>query len=272
MKKRKIGRLLFWLLLLVVVISATGVTVAMNLAEEKMDMQQETESETEKTSETEQVNYEVPKPDVSEQLLTVNDYSRPGEKTDGIKYIVIHYLGNPKTTAQENHDYFESLKDLQNCYMSANYVVGLEGEIIQCVPDGEVAYASNQENHESISIENCHMDTTGEFLKDTYISLVKLTAYLTETYNLGREQIIRHHDVTGKDCPIYYTEHEDYWEDFRDDVMTYRELCKKQVVTDEELETILKGLAHTYKDKSEAREVEETESEESENRNGKDEY
>ena len=136
MKKRKIGRLLFWLLLLVVVISATGVTVAMNLAEEKMDMQQETESETEKTSETEQVNYEVPKPDVSEQLLTVNDYSRPGEKTDGIKYIVIHYLGNPKTTAQENHDYFESLKDLQNCYMSANYVVGLEGEIIQCVPDG----------------------------------------------------------------------------------------------------------------------------------------
>ena len=127
MKKRKIGRLLFWLLLLVVVISATGVTVAMNLAEEKMDMQQETESETEKTSETEQVNYEVPKPDVSEQLLTVNDYSRPGEKTDGIKYIVIHYLGNPKTTAQENHDYFESLKDLQNCYMSANYVVGLEG-------------------------------------------------------------------------------------------------------------------------------------------------
>ena len=100
MKKRKIGRLLFWLLLLVVVISATGVTVAMNLAEKKMDMQQETESETEKTSETEQVDYEVPKPDVSEQLLTVNDYSRPGEKTDGIKYIVIHYLGNPKTTAQ----------------------------------------------------------------------------------------------------------------------------------------------------------------------------
>ena len=84
-----------------------------------------------------------------------------------------------------------------------------------------------------------------EFLKDTYISLVKLTAYLTETYNLGREQIIRHHDVTGKDCPIYYTEHEDYWEDFRDDVMTYRELCKKQVVTDEELETILKGTG-TY--------------------------
>ena len=38
MKKRKIGRLLFWLLLLVVVISATGVTVAMNLAEEKMNI------------------------------------------------------------------------------------------------------------------------------------------------------------------------------------------------------------------------------------------
>lgn len=264
MKARKWKRRVLWLLLILIVIAGAGVTIAMNLAEKDL-AEKKTEVQTEgKESETGNAaakkTYKVEKPEVSEQLLTVNDYSRPGEKTDATKYIVIHYLGNPKTTAQENHDYFESLKDLQNCYMSANYIVGLEGEIIQCVPDNEVAYASNQENHESISIENCHLDSTGKFLKDTYISLVKLTAYLTETYNLGRNQIIRHHDVTGKDCPLYYTEHEDYWEDFRDDVMTYRDLCKKQEVTDEELEKLLKGIAHTYQDKSEA-EDEERESE-----------
>ena len=103
-------------------------------------------------TETEHVN-PVPYPDIDEQLLTINDWSRPGTKTDAIEYVVVHYLGNPKTTAQQNHDYFESLKDLQDVSMSANFVVGLEGEIIECVPPGEIAYASNSMNHLSISIE-----------------------------------------------------------------------------------------------------------------------
>ena len=136
-----------------------------------------------------------------------------------IKYIVVHYLGNPKTTAQQNHDYFESLKnDLDEVYMSANYIVGLDGEIIQCVPDDEIAYASNNENHESISIENCHMDDTGKLNEATYHSLVSLVAYLSEKYHLDRDHIIRHYDVTGKICPKYYVEHEERWEEFKDDV------------------------------------------------------
>ena len=42
-----------------------------------------------------------------------------------------------------------------------------------------------------------------------------------------REHIIRHYDVTGKECPLYYVEHEDKWEEFRDDVMNYIEECKE---------------------------------------------
>ena len=114
------------------------------LLRETVSIQIETETD---PPETEYVN-PVPRPDIDIQHLTINDYSRPGTKTDAINYIVIHYLGNPKTTAQQNHDYFESLKDLQNMSMSANYVVGLEGEIIECVPPGEIAYASNSMNHE----------------------------------------------------------------------------------------------------------------------------
>ena len=86
-------------------------------------------------TETEHIN-PVPYPDIDEQLLTINDWSRPGTKTDAIEYVVVHYLGNPKTTAQQNHDYFESLKDLQDVSMSANFVVGLEGEIIECCTAG----------------------------------------------------------------------------------------------------------------------------------------
>ncbi len=182
----------------------------------------ETEAETEKT----ELNV-VPYPDVDEQLLTVNEWSRPGEAVDSIEKIVIHYLGNPQTTAQQNHDYFESLKDLQNTSMSANFIIGIEGEIIECVPPGEIAYASNSMNHLSVSIENCHLDSTGKFTEATYESLVKLTAWLVEEYDLTRDDIIRHYDVTGKECPLYYVQNPDKWEEFKDDVMNYIEECQE---------------------------------------------
>lgn len=185
----------------------------------------EIETETEK-AEPEYVN-PVPRPDIDVQHLTVNEFSRPGEKTDAINYIVIHYLGNPKTTAQQNHDYFESLKDLQDVSMSANFIVGIDGEIIECVPPGEIAYASNSMNHESISIENCHLDDTGRFTEDTYESCVKLAAYLAAEYQIDRDHIIRHYDVTGKACPLFYVEHEDKWEEMKDDIMNYIEECRQ---------------------------------------------
>ena len=163
----------------------------------------------------------VPKPEIDEQLLPINPYSRPGEEVDRIEKIVIHYLANPNTSAQQNHDYFESLKDLKDISMSANYIVGTDGEIIECVPPGEIAYASNEMNKSSVSIENCHLDSSGRFTEKTYDTLVRLTAWLVAEYELDRDDIIRHYDVTGKECPVYYVEHEDKWEAFKDDVISY---------------------------------------------------
>ena len=39
-------------------------------------------------------------------------------------------------------------------------------------------------------------------------------------YDLGIEDVIRHYDVTGKLCPLYYVEHEDAWQQFKADVDT----------------------------------------------------
>lgn len=226
------GRFLLWIAVTAVTVAAVWFLLQLVPKEdENVDIlldapvEIETEPVTEPDSETPAENI-VPPPNIDVQPLSINDYSRPGEKVDSIDYIVIHYLGNPKTTAQENHDYFESLKDLQNTSMSANFVVGIEGEIIECVPPGEIAYASNSMNHLSISIENCHLDDSGRFTQETYNSCVHLTAYLAAKYDIDREHIIRHYDVTGKECPLYYVEHEDKWEEFRDDVMTYIEECK----------------------------------------------
>lgn len=78
------------------------------------------------------------RPEIDVQLLDINEYSRPGIESDGITGIVIHYTANPGSTAQENRDYFEGLKDTHETSASSNFVVGLEGEIIQCVPTWEV--------------------------------------------------------------------------------------------------------------------------------------
>ncbi len=227
-KKQKSSHILLWIVFAEIVIVVFGLLLILWPREdEELDALLEQDVTIDYIEETEgEQQLCVSRPEIDEQFLTINEYSRPGTKTDGINYIVIHYLANPMTTAQQNHDYFESLKDLQNMSMSANYVIGLEGEIIQCVPDDEIAYASNSENHDSISIENCHKDSSGKFTEATYNSLVHLTAYLTEKYGLGRDDIIRHYDVTGKECPIYYVENEDKWEEFKDDVMNYRAECE----------------------------------------------
>ena len=59
---------------------------------------------------------------------------------------------------------------------------------------------------------------TGQFNDATYASLVRLTAYLCERFSLDTDDVIRHYDVTGKLCPLYYVEHEDAWEKLRADI------------------------------------------------------
>ena len=151
---------------------------------------------------------------VDVQIIPIDGDSRTGEKLRGIKDIVIHYVGNPGTTAQQNHDYYGN----PDSEVSSHFIVGLDGEIIQCVPLNEKSAASNWRNIDTVSIEVCHPDSTGEFTEQTYASLVKLTAWLSELCNLDTNHIIRHYDITGKNCPLYFVEHQDKWEQFKEDV------------------------------------------------------
>lgn len=167
---------------------------------------------------------------IKEMFLTVNKFSRPGIKLEKVLKIVVHYIGNPNTTALANRNYFENLKaqipDSTNTYclnkdgsyqlykgskvklrwVSAHLIVGMSGEIIQCIPFNEWSYCSNQANGYSISIECCHPDSGGKFTSATEKSLAELCAWLCEMFGLNPEtDIIRHYDVTGKQCPLYWS-------------------------------------------------------------------
>ena len=153
---------------------------------------------------------------IEEDFLTVNDYSRPGTKLDAVNGVVVHYVGNPGTTARQNHSYFQNLSSTGETYASSHFLIGLEGEIIQNVPLDEVAYCSSQRNSDTISIECCHPDSGGAFTRETYDSLVRLVRWLMEYYELDSSQVIRHYDVTGKERPLYYVRHPGDWQAFLD--------------------------------------------------------
>lgn len=149
-------------------------------------------------------------PDYVDVQLIDTGLARTGVKLIEINNIVIHYVGNAGTTAQNNRDYFNK-SDTDVC---SHFVVGLDGEIIQCVPLDEKSNASNNRNLDTISIEVCHSDSSGKFNEATYNSLVKLTAWLCNNSGLKANDVIRHYDITGKECPKYFVDNENEWKNF----------------------------------------------------------
>lgn len=156
---------------------------------------------------------EVP-PWVDVQIIEVDGSSRRGQRLEDIRSIVIHYVANPGSSAQANHDWYANPES----EVSSHFLVGLEGEVIQCIPLDEFSSASNHRNKDTISIEVCHPDETGKFNDESYHSLVKLTAWLLDVSGLTSEDVIRHYDITGKDCPRYFVANEDSWLGFLADV------------------------------------------------------
>ena len=151
---------------------------------------------------------------VDQQIINVDGDSRRGVMLEGVRNIVIHYVGNPGTTAQQNRDYYAS----RSSDVSSHFVIGLKGEVIQCIPLHEKSSASNHRNKDTISIEVCHPDASGKFSDASYQSLVKLAAWLLDVCNLDSDDVIRHYDITGKQCPLYFVTREDAWKQFLKDV------------------------------------------------------
>ena len=118
---------------------------------------------------------------VEQDILPLNPYSRPGTPLETIDGVVVHYVGNPGTSAAANRSFFANLAVTHETYASAHFVVGLEGEVLQCVPLSEVAYCSSQANDHTVSIEVCHADEAGEFSARPSTSTPTRTSSATTT-------------------------------------------------------------------------------------------
>lgn len=155
--------------------------------------------------------------EIKKELLTINKYSRPNLELKIVRGVVVHGAGIENYTAKNLRNYFEGNKKRKK-YSSSNYIIGLEGEVIMCVPENEIAYCSNSRDFDTISIKCCHYNIDGKFNEKTLESLKKLLKMLIKNNKLDKKNILRHYDITGKKCPLYFVDYEDKWDKFKNEL------------------------------------------------------
>lgn len=133
-------------------------------------------------------------------------------------YIVVHYTSNEGDTAKNNADYFarESVK------ASAHFFVD-ETSIWSSVPENYVAwhcggtkyYHAECRNSNSIGVEVCMNDKQGKVRVKSIELAAELVQVLMAKYNIPADRVIRHYDVTHKNCPAPMVEEPARWAAFK---------------------------------------------------------
>jgi N-acetylmuramoyl-L-alanine amidase len=162
---------------------------------------------------------------INRRYITVNPFSRPGNKRPSTEKVVWHYTANPGATAYGHALYFDSLKnqdpgdDVDDRYASAHTFIDRYG-IFEIIPLAERAYHAGNGvmNWKSIGVELC-IEKDGSFHPETIKLAVEYGAYLAKTYKFDPlKDFIRHFDVTGKICPKRWVDHPEEFLQFKENV------------------------------------------------------
>jgi N-acetylmuramoyl-L-alanine amidase CwlA len=163
-----------------------------------------------------------------------NKYSRSGDKLIKVQAVVVHYTANPHANAEDHQEYFDGADGGNYRYAGAHIFVD-KFEAVEVIPLDEVAYQANEKepklptlrasvpyypggnaNLLTLSIEMC-IEENGSFHPDT-VERTRLVIkdlqnkfpQLKDTKN----RVVRHYDVTGKNCPKPFVEDEQKWNAF----------------------------------------------------------
>ena len=82
-------------------------------------------------------------------------------------------------------------------------------------PEWTTDQAGHTPNWAFIGVELCHQDYTGRFTEKTLKSASWLALKLISEYNLKSSDMVRHYDLTGKDCPKYWVANRQAWAGFK---------------------------------------------------------
>jgi len=157
---------------------------------------------------------------INKNITAVNRTAANRTASD-IQFLVFHYVG-AVSTAKANTDYFKSV----NRQASAHYFVD-DSSIWQCVEDKDIAWHCGTSgaykhpacrNKNSIGIEMCcKKDASGKLYisEATIQNAAELGRHIMAKYNIPLDRVLRHYDVTGKNCPAPMVENPAAWEAFK---------------------------------------------------------
>ncbi len=160
-------------------------------------------------------------------------------RTAQIRFLVIHYTANDGDTAAGNCSYFAA----PDRGASAHYFVDERGWA-QSVADADTAWHCGAQryrhpecrNANAIGIELCsRKDAAGQyyFCEQTVANAAALTRKLMAQYGIPGSRVLRHYDVTGKNCPAPFVGHPAQWEAF------LKRLEEKDDMTKEEVRAVI---------------------------------
>lgn len=135
-----------------------------------------------------------------------------------VQFLVVHYTANKGDTAKNNADYFARAVTKS----SAHYFVD-EKEVWQSVREKDTAYHCGAKtykhplcrNENSIGVEMCLLDKAGNIRPGTIDTALSVVRQLMAAYDIPIDRVLRHYDVTGKNCPRPMVENPQLWEDFK---------------------------------------------------------
>lgn len=165
---------------------------------------------------------------IERDYIPVGHPNRPGRKLKKVLGIVFHWTANLRSGANvDNHIRYvgRAYKKVNGKnkesngsnfrYGATQFFVDSE-KIGSPIPENEVAYhvgspnytdlkkrlvGNENPNNYFIGIEGC-VNADGDFFKMLNNSIT-LIYYLMEKYDLSVKDVYRHHDITGKYCPMY---------------------------------------------------------------------
>lgn len=161
-------------------------------------------------------------------FIKKNKYTRPGRLLKMTNKIVVHWTGNPGASAKNHQTYFNDVAIKQKRYASAHIFID-KNEAICIVPLNEVAFHANDgmyrgvkelkpnANDLSIGVEMC-VEKNKTIAIETINRTVNVIAELCKIYNLTEKDIVRHYDVTRKNCPKPFVDNQEQFIEFKNSV------------------------------------------------------
>lgn len=142
-----------------------------------------------------------------------------------VSYVVMHYTGNSKDTAKANANYFSGAG--RNA--SAHFFVD-DAEIYQSVELRDTAWHCGAKSYKhgscrnanSVGIEMCCAAGNYRISDRTKENAAYLCAFLCKMLGIGASgvdsYVLRHYDVTGKNCPAQMVSNPTEWQEFKNKV------------------------------------------------------